>query len=278
MYLYVYKVSRRPKVSYKPLINTWDSMLLLHIPPGGSRRRWVTLRAHYSPLMNTGTSSSVSRISNSISREKKQSSTSAGVWGLCHMREGLGGGMRERREMRERPYMVAWPRGTRLLRRPATWSLGQGLCRREDNFASSNCCGSSLTLRLGRRGTVNLDVNAGNTSSLRASGITARMTRRYSRATQPLCRGTERGTEGATRHSRGNEQEQTEGTTWPGTARAGWERGGSGWWWLRRKQLPSRNLPANPRTQDPSGTIPGSQRTLRAMWGWDTGFRCSGDE
>lgn len=152
------------------------------------------------------------------------------------------------------------------------------LCRREDNFASSNYCGSSLTLRLGRRGTVNLDVNAGNTSSLRASGITARMTRRYSRATQPLCRGTERGTEGATRHSRGNEQEQTEGTTWPGTARAGWERGGSGWWWLRRKQLPSRNLPANPRTQDPSGTIPGSQRTLRAMWGWDTGFRCSGDE
>lgn len=99
------------------------------------------------------------------------------------------------------------------------------LCRREDNFASSNCCGSSSTLRLGRRGTVNLDVSASNTSSLRASGITAKMTRRYSRTTQPLCRGTERGTEGATRHSRGNEQEQTEGTTRPGTARAGWLAG-----------------------------------------------------
>lgn len=68
--------------------------------------------------MNTGTNRSVSRISSTISREKKQSSTSAGVWGLCHMRDGLGEGMRERRG--EEPYMVAWANGTRLLMPPAT--------------------------------------------------------------------------------------------------------------------------------------------------------------
>lgn len=98
------------------------------------------------------------------------------------------------------------------------------LCRREDNFAASNCSGGSLTLHLGRRGTVNLAVNAGNTSSVRASGVTARRTRRYSRATQPLCRDTERGTEGATRHSRGNEQDQTEGTARRGLAGSGRRR------------------------------------------------------
>lgn len=91
MCLYVFRGSRRPKMPYEPLINTWDSILLLHVPPGASRRRWVALHVPYSPLMNTGTSSSVSKISNSISREKKQSSTSAGVWGLCHMREGWEG-------------------------------------------------------------------------------------------------------------------------------------------------------------------------------------------
>lgn len=69
--------------------------------------------------MNTGTSSSVSRISSSISREKKQSRISAGVWGLCHMREGFGEGMREK-ERRERPYMAAWANGTRLLMPPTT--------------------------------------------------------------------------------------------------------------------------------------------------------------